>query len=284
MCAVGTVRLPCVLELAKDVQRLLHESIHEAIVDAEMWDAVQQINMAASNRSEGRQEPTHKLFSSKLFCADCKGPLHAGTETQRRKNGTSKKYVSYYCATYGRSGRSVCSWHRIYEQTLAQIVLAEIRAQAQAVTLDERAVVERLKRRIAGYDEQRLSSTRMEISILRRRVEELEDLIGKLYEDKYGGAISEETFIMLVQKNEQERIQKSDRLDALLSEVDKVEKETAAIQNWTAIIRKYLDLQELDRTIVDELIDHIEVGERTVVNGQRHQDIKVFYRFVGLVM
>ena len=143
--------------------------------------------------------------------------------------------------------------------------------------------MERLKRRIAGYDEQRLSSTRKEISILRRRVEELEDLIGKLYEDKYGGAISEETFIMLVKKNEQERIQKSDRLDALLSEVDKVEKETAAIQNWTAIIRKYLDLQELDRTIVDELIDHIEVGERTVVNGQRHQDIKVFYRFVGLV-
>ena len=88
---------------------------------------------------------------------------------------------------------------------------------------------------------------------------------------------------MLMQKNEQERIQKSEQLGALLSEIDKVEKETAAIQNWTAIIRKYLNLQELDRAIVDELIDYIEVGERTVVNGQRHQDIKVFYRFVGQV-
>ncbi|MEY8233471.1 DUF4368 domain-containing protein, partial [Oscillospiraceae bacterium 50-16] len=57
----------------------------------------------------------------------------------------------------------------------------------------------------------------------------------------------------------------------------------AAIQNWTAIIRKYLNLQDLDRTTIDELIDHIEVGERTVVDGQRRQDIKVFYRFVGLV-
>ena len=88
---------------------------------------------------------------------------------------------------------------------------------------------------------------------------------------------------MLMQKNEQERIQKSEQLEALLSEIDKVEKETAAIQNWTAIIRKYLNLQELDRAIVDELIDYIEVGERSVVNGQRHQDIKVFYRFVGQV-
>lgn len=69
----------------------------------------------------------------------------------------------------------------------------------------------------------------------------------------------------------------------LLSEVDKAQQKTAAIHNWTAIIRKYLNLKELDRATIDELIDHIEVGERTVVDGQRRQDIKVFYRFVGLV-
>ena len=84
-------------------------------------------------------------------------------------------------------------------------------------------------------------------------------------------------------KNEQERIQKAERLEALLSEVKKAEEKTAAIQSWAAIIRKYLNLQELDRTVVDELIDHVEIGERTVVDGQRRQDIKVFYRFVGLV-
>ena len=86
-----------------------------------------------------------------------------------------------------------------------------------------------------------------------------------------------------MQKNEQERLIKMERLDALQSEVDKVQQKTAAICNWTAIIRKYLDLQELDRATIDELIDHIEIGERTVVDGQRRQDIKVFYRFVGLV-
>ena len=44
-----------------------------------------------------------------------------------------------------------------------------------------------------------------------------------------------------------------------------------------------MNLQKLDRAVLDELIDHIEIGERTVVDGQRHQDIKVFYRYVGLV-
>lgn len=260
-----------------------HEALHEAIVTVEIWEAVQKINQAASLRSIGRQEPTQKLFSGKLICADCKAPLNAETETQRRKNGTSKRYVSYFCGTYGRSGRSVCSWHRIYEKTLARLVTAEIKAQAQAVTLDETAVVNRLKRRITDYDEQRLASTKQEIPKLRRRMQELEAMTAKLYEDKYSGAISENTFMVLVQKNEQERLDKTERLDALLSEVDGAEKETAAIHNWAAIIRKYLDISELDRTIIDELIDHIEIGERTVVDGQRRQDIKVFYRFVGLV-
>ncbi len=112
---------------------------------------------------------------------------------------------------------------------------------------------------------------------------EREGLQAMLHEDKYSGAVSESTFMVLTQKNEQERLAKAERLEALLSEIDKAEKETAAIYNWTAIIRKYLDLQELDRTTIDELIDHIEIGERTIVNGQRRQDIKVFYRFVGLV-
>jgi len=260
-----------------------HEGNHEAIVTPELWDAVQAINQAASLRSKGNAAPSARLFSSKLVCSDCKSHLGACTDTQPRKNGTVKKYISYACRTYTRSGCSVCTSHRIYEKTLADIVLSEIRAQALAVTLDEDAVVDKLKRRISQHDEQRLNDTRKEITVLRRHVEELENRTANLYEDKFSGAISENTYVMLMQKNEQERLAKAERLDALLSEVNKAEQETADIQNWTALIRKYLDVQELDRSIVDELIDYIEIGERTIVDGQRHQDIKIFYRFVGLI-
>ena len=260
-----------------------HEAAHEAIVTVEEWNAVQEINAAAKRRFEGRQKSTPKLFSGKLICADCRTPMNGATDTQPRKNGSIKRYVFYSCGTYSKSGRSVCSAHRIYEQTLAQIVTAEIKAQAQAVTLDEAGVVGKLKRNIAHYDEQRLADVKQEISKLRRRVQELETITAKLYEDKCTGAVSESTFMVLTQKNEQERLAKAERLDALLSEASNAEQETTAIHNWTAIIRKYLDLQELDRTVIDELIDHIEIGERTIVDGQRQQDIKVFYRFVGLV-
>lgn len=260
-----------------------HEDAHEAIISNGVWDAVQEINHLAKLRSAGSAAPQPALFTGKLVCADCGHPLVSSRETQRRKNGTVKKYTSYFCSRFATTGHSTCSWHRIYEISLKEIILGEIKAHAKAITLDEDAVLNQLKKQVSSADAARQENTRQEISKLRRRVQELEHLAAKLYEDKVSGTISEATFLMLIEKSEQERIQKADRLDTLLAEVNKVQQDMANIQKWTAIVRKHLHLQELDRETLDELIDHIEIGERTVIDGQRHQDIKIFYRFIGAV-
>lgn len=260
-----------------------HEDAHEAIISPETWDAVQEQNRQAKLRCADNAAPQPALFTGKLVCADCGHPLVVNRQTKRRKNGAVKKYVSYYCLQYANSGHSVCSWHRISEITLQQLILNEIKAQAKAVTVNEAAVLEKLKKQVSSADTMRQENTRQEIAALRRRVQELEQMTAKLYEDKVSGTITEATFLMLIEKSEQERIQKSDRLDTLLSEAGKVQQELSDLQKWTALIRKYLNLTELDRNTVDELIDRIEVSEATVVDGKRHQNIKIFYRFVGAV-
>ena len=97
------------------------------------------------------------------------------------------------------------------------------------------------------------------------------------------GVITPAAFSVLMQKSEQERLQKTERLDALLSETQQQEQEAAAMQRWSALIRKHLHIRELDRDTVDELIDRIEVGESAVVDGKRVRDIRIFYRFIGNV-
>ena len=219
--------------------------------------------------------PLPALFTGKLVCADCGHPLVATRETQRRKNGTSKRYVSYICSHFVTTGRSACSWHRIYEISLKTLVLNEIRAHSQAVAQDENAVLDK--------SAARQEDCKLEISRLRRRIGELEHMTAKLYEDKVSGVINGDTFAVLIQKSEQERIQKAERLEVLLAEERKARQEVENIRQWAGIVRRYLDVQELDREIIEELTDHIEIGERSVIDGQRHQDIKIFYRFVGVV-
>ena len=97
------------------------------------------------------------------------------------------------------------------------------------------------------------------------------------------GALNSDVFSMMLQKNEKERQQKMKRMNNLQAEMDLCAQSNFHIHKWTTLIRKYLHLRELDRAIVDELIDHIEIGERTLVNGQSRRSVKVYYRFVGLV-
>ena len=266
-----------------ETEWICHEDAHKAIVDRELWEAVQEKNRAVKQQVTNHAAPLPALFTGKLVCADCGHPLVATRETQRRKNGTSKRYVSYICSRFTTTGHSTCSWHRIYEISLTTLVLNEIKAHSEMVKQDEAAVLDKLKRQLLSESTAKQEDSKLEISRLRRRIRELEHMAAKLYEDKVSGAINGDTFSVLIQKSEQERIQKADRLDALLAEERKVQQEVENIHQWADTIRRYLDLQELDREIVEELIDHIEIGERSIIDGQRHQDIKIFYRFVGMI-
>lgn len=258
-----------------------HEALHEAIISPEVWSEVQAINRERTRLSADNAPPKPFLFTGKLVCADCKAPLQGNRETQRRKNGTFKKYVSYFCSRYTASGYGACSRHTIYEMTLAELVLSEIRAHAEALELDEAAMLDRLQAQRTAADAERLESVRQKIGKLRRRVYELEQMTAKLYEDKVCGSISAASFAVLLEKTEQERCQRTDRLDTLLAEIREYEQSAADIQSWAAVVRKHLHIQELDRETVDELIDRIEVGEKTVVDGKNVRDIKIYYRFVG---
>ena len=258
-----------------------HEEAHEAIISQEAWAAVQEVNREKALISANNAPPKPFLFTGKLICADCKAPLQGNRETRHRKNGTSKRYVSYFCSRYTSSGHGACSRHTIYEMTLAELVMGEIRSHAEKLELDEAAVLDRLQRQRSAASAERMEGIRQEITKLRRRIFELEQSTSKLYEDKVCGVITPAAFSVLMQKSEQERLQKTERLDALLSETQQQEQEAAAMQRWSALIRKHLHIRELDRDTVDELIDRIEVGEKTVIDGKNVRDIKIYYRFVG---
>ena len=260
-----------------------HEEAHEAIISPEVWAAVQEVNRERALISANNALPKPFLFTGKLICADCKAPLQGNRETRCRKNGTSKLYVSYFCSHYTSSGHCVCSRHTIYEMTLAELVMGEIRSHAEKLELDEAAVLDRLQHQRCAASAERMEGIRQEITKLRRRIFELEQSTSKLYEDKVCGVITPAAFSVLMQKSEQERLQKTERLDALLSETQQQEQEAAAMQRWSALIRKHLHIRELDRDTVDELIDRIEVGESAVVDGKRVRDIRIFYRFIGNV-
>lgn len=259
-----------------------HENSHEAIVSREQWERVQELGAAAKKRTEGSRKPQPSLFSKKLVCADCKTTLGTNTGTKHYESGT-KKYVSYHCVRHSGTGRSVCSWHYITEIVLSEIVIKDIQHYATTFSLDEKRTVDRLKKQLLVDDETEHSDIKQEVQKLEKRLQDIDRVTAELYEDKVIGKISADTFSTLMQKSEVERIEKAARLNSLTAQLKKRSNQEIDITTWIKTIRKYLNLETLHRAVIDELIDHIEIGEKQVIDGKRTQDIRIFYNFVGFI-
>lgn len=260
-----------------------HENVHEAIISQEVWDAAQEVNRTVATKQCGARKQNTALFAGKLFCADCGSPLASFTDRQTRRSGEVKRYAAYHCSRHAGSGRSACSWHTMYEKTLMTLLVSEIQAHAQAIILDEAAVLDKLKKVMALNDSAQQLYLRREAKSTEQRINELERITAELYEDKVANRISEAAFSALIAKNEQERQNKMEQHSILLAKLSAVEQKTKNLTKWTGVIRKYANAAELDRTAIDELIDRVEIGERSIVDGKRQQDIRVFYRFVGQI-
>jgi hypothetical protein len=49
------------------------------------------------------------------------------------------------------------------------------------------------------------------------------------------------------------------------------------------MMQDYSKLETLDRPTLLRLIDRIEIGERRKVNGKDERDIRIYYKFAGMV-
>ena len=104
-----------------------------------------------------------------------------------------------------------------------------------------------------------------------------------VYEDKVKGTIPESFCVQLMQKYENERVEKLALKADLAAKIEAMKQSECGTDEWIAMIQDYSKLETLDRPTLLKLIQKIEVGERKVVDGQEEREIKIYYNFVGFV-
>ena len=257
------------------------ENTHTPIIDKALWEAVQAVNARGKSKYTNRREPQQHLFSKLLRCPDCGRSFQCNEVNYTRKDGSVTQSKTYICKAHATTGGTKCTRHAISEKSLKQIVLAEIQEHSRQVKLDENRVLELLKEKLIGNSKKKnIAKSKREFE---HKLYTFEVQTTKLYEDRCEGIISDTRFTEMIAGLEKKRCQVESELAALnQSESDKQER-LSDIQNWIARVRENSDVTELDRATLEALIDKIEVGEREVVDGVKRQDVRVYYKFVGLV-
>ena len=80
-----------------------------------------------------------------------------------------------------------------------------------------------------------------------------------------------------------ERREKLDQKAELSAKLEVSQQADSSTENWFSMMQDYSKLKTLDRPTLLRLIDRIEIGERRVVDGRDERDIRIFYKFVGLI-
>ena len=226
----------------------------------------------------GKAQPS--LYTGKLVCADCNIIMLPRSKLRSKKS--EKRRNSYSCKTYHRTGRQSCSRHGINEDTLKKIVLAQIKAHAEQMRLDEKAALRKLQAKLhAGYVVGKVEMSK-EIPALKQELHQIEVQTEQLYEDKITGSISADTFTRMTEKSEQHRTEVADRIVSLEASSKEAKAKHEDIKRWVYLIKENSALEDVDRDLLETLIERVEVGEKVVQDGVKSQEVKAYYKFVGM--
>lgn len=121
------------------------------------------------------------------------------------------------------------------------------------------------------------------LSGAQKRMEELDKIIQRLYEDSVLGKLSDTRFQKLSAQYETEQAEIQQIAIVLEREVENETGQIADVGRFLRLADKYSDLQELDAATVNELIEKIVVHSPEKIGGKKHVTIEVYFTYVGKI-
>lgn len=251
------------------------ENTHEPIIDKATWNLAHDI---MKNRRRETKSGETQMFAGLVKCSDCGSALNVS------RNAKTGKYTSFSCWVYKNYGKERCTSHAIGYKTLYNIVLENIRRQAECASVQKEKYLEMLKNQMAEKATQDIKSVKNELKKINKRIAQLEKILNKLYEDRALEKITEERYLSMNTNYENEYNELKERQNVLTQQIEKIEATECNAETFTNLIENYLNITELNARILNELIDKIVVHEKEIINGEKFQMVEIYYKFVGFIM
>lgn len=234
-------------------EHIIIENTHEAIIDKETFNKVQKLIPKNVGRNEKKE---HFLLEGLLYCGDCG---HRISVMPRKKNNN----LCYTDCNYNRTYRKekLCTPHcNNYDKLEAQILssLKEICLKY----IDRNKIVKEVNNKKTKKKEK----TKDEILIISNRIDTINNNLDEIYMDKLNKVIDEDRFIRIKSKFEKElSIALEEQKRLLDNNKNKISEKTEE-EKINKYINEFLKFDNIDRDLIVNLIDKIEIFENKKIN------------------
>ena len=102
----------------------------------------------------------------------------------------------------------------------------------------------------------------------------------RAYEDKVLGDLPDERYRKMTEGYEAEQETLKTEIAALEARVERQEEQDSNLNRFIALTKKYVDIDELTPTVVNEFVKKIVVGAATGLGKARKQEIRIIFNFL----
>ena len=189
---------------------------------------------------------------------------------------TSGTYMCGYYMHYKK-----CSTHYIRRDELEPAVLSQLRADCAFAREHEDEFVRMVEKKTRRQGDDAVKKGEKGYAEAKKRIEEIDQIINRLYEDKVSGGLSAERFAKMLATYEAEQETLRAKCETLQAQITAARTTSDNAKQFIRVVRKFTEMQELTPEIVATLIERVDVGQAQKVDGVKKQEIKITYNFIG---
>ena len=244
------------------------EERHEPLIDSKSFAIVQD---KLKSRQRPRQDGETSLFAGLIKCGEC------GKSLTIRTTHAKHPQQIYACKTYGAFGKNHCTQHRVEYDTLYRLVLNKIRECASAALMDGEAIAGKLTDTCEAEQKGQREAWERSLAKDEERMEVLEKMVLRLYEDMMAGRISDTNFNLMLGRTQTEQAELKARVEEARKRLSDEAKIESDARQWIDAIQEYADITELDAATLNRLIKEIVVHEHIDSDKTRHISIEIHF-------
>lgn len=236
---------------------------HEAIISEETFLRAKEIQKIRT-KEVNKTARESGIFSGLLVCHDCGHRL-----VRKYRKGGDRRFLGYMCGRYKQYGTTHCTMHNVDYDKLCDVVLRSIQNEAKKI-LSNNDINSLKKSAIVSEREELIDR---ELQILYSRSDKINQYKQKTYEAYLDEMISREDYKRYTTKYDKELQEINLSIQKTNIEKDNIKELDQEYLLWVNKFSDYVNITELTRPIVVELIEKIEIYENSA--------IKIYYRFTN---
>ena len=254
----------------------IFENTHEAIIDQETFDLAQKVRSKVRRYPDGWGDVAP--LTGLMYCADCGGKMYV----HRFNNG--KRISQYTCSQYAKvpCGTLCKTQHRINESVVLELISDLLKAIAEYAKHDRAEFIRVVQEAQDSHFTADVKKKRSRLVTAQNRLNELEVLLCKIYEDNILGKLPDTRYATLDAQYGKEQAELKAEVDSLEEFLQSHEQNTKSAERFISLIEKYENFDNLSIGMLNEFIDKILVHERDRKGStQTTQEIEIYFNFVG---